>query len=70
MGTKNTQTLHRIRLRLYAPNQRVPDVTVRGEDYLPDPGVKTTPIDWYAQAWETEFGEYVRKSNNYRQDRR
>ena len=32
-----TQTLHRIRLRLFAPNERVPDVTVRREDYLPDP---------------------------------
>ena len=58
-GTRYTQTLHRIRLRLYAPNQRVPDVTVRREDYLPDPEVKTTPNDWYAQAWETEFGEVL-----------
>ena len=41
------------------PNQRVPDVTVRGEDYLPDPEVKTTHNDWYAQAWETEFGEVL-----------
>ena len=31
-GTRYTQTLQRIRLRLYAPNQRVPDVTVRRED--------------------------------------
>ena len=58
-GTRYTQTLHRIRLRLYAPNQRVPDVTVRREDYLPDPEVKTTHNDWYAQAWETEFGEVL-----------
>ena len=58
-GTRYTQTLHRIRLRLYAPNQRVPDVTVRREDYLPDPEVKTTHNDWYAQAWETEFGELL-----------
>ena len=41
------------------PNQRVSDVTVRGEDYLPDPEVKTTHNDWYAQAWETEFGEVL-----------
>ena len=41
-GTRYTQTLHRIRLRLYAPNQRVPDVTVKVEDQLPDPEVKTT----------------------------
>ena len=58
-GTRYTQTLHRIRLRLYAPNQRVLDVTVRREDYLPDPEVKTTHNDWYAQAWETEFGEVL-----------
>ena len=58
-GTRYTQTLHRIRLRLYAPNQRVPDVTVKVEDQLPDPEVKTTHDDWYAQAWETEFGEVL-----------
>ena len=58
-GTRYTQTLHRIRLRLYAPNQRIPDVTFRREDYLPDPEVKTTHNDWYAQAWETEFGEVL-----------
>ena len=58
-GTRYTQTLHRIRLKLYAPNQRVPDVTVRRKDYLPDPEVKTTHNDWYAQAWETEFGEVL-----------
>ena len=58
-GARYTQTLHRIRLRLYAPNQRVPDVTVRREDYLPDPEVNTTHNDWYAQAWETEFGEVL-----------
>ena len=58
-GTRYTQTLQRIRLRLYVPNQRVPDVTVRGEDYLPDPEVKTTHNDRYAQAWETEFGEVL-----------
>ena len=58
-GTKYTQTLHRIRLRLYAPKQRVPDVTVKVEDQLPDPEVKTTHDDWYAQAWETEFGEVL-----------
>ena len=58
-GTRYTQTLYRIRLRLYAPNQRVPDVTVKMEDQLPDPEVKTTHDDWYAQAWETEFGEVL-----------
>ena len=58
-GRRYTQTLQRIRLRLYAPNQRVPGVTVRREDYLPNPEVKRTHNDWYAQAWETEFGEVL-----------
>ena len=29
------------------------------EDQLPDPEVKTTHDDWYAQAWETEFREVL-----------
>ena len=58
-GTRYTQTLHRIRLKLYANNQQVPDVTVKVEDQLPDPEVNTTHDDWYAQAWETEFGEVL-----------
>ena len=28
-------------------------------DQLPDPEVKTTHDDWYAQAWETKFGEVL-----------
>ena len=67
-GTRYTQTLHRIRLRLYAPNQRVPDVTVRVEDQLPDPEVKTTHDDWYAQAWETEFGEFLFGNSSEKQN--
>ena len=81
-GTRHTQTRHRIRLRLYAPNQRIPDVTVRAEDYLPDPEVKTTHNDWYAQASgnrirrssvRNTYGKVVRKNynhRNHRQDRR
>ena len=55
-GTRYTQTFHRIRLRLYASHQQVPDVTVKVEDQFPEPEVKTTHNDWYAQACETEFG--------------
>ena len=58
-GTRCTQTLQRVRLRLKAPNQRLPDVTVRGEGYFPDPEVNPTHNDWYAQAWETEFGKIL-----------
>ena len=58
-GTRYTQTLHKICLSQYAPNQRVPDVTVRREGCLSDSEVKTTHDDWYAQAWKTEFGEVL-----------
>ena len=66
-GTRYTQTLHRIRLRLYAPNQRVPD-GVKVEEQLPDPEVKTTHDDWYAQAWETEFGEVLFGNSSEREN--
>ena len=46
-GTRYTQTLHRNSLRINVPNQRVSDVTVRKEHYLPDPDDKTTHNDWY-----------------------
>ena len=35
-GTRYTQTLHRIRIRPYVPEQRMPDVTVRSNEYLPE----------------------------------
>ena len=37
----------------------MPDAKIRPEVYLPDPEVKTTHDDWYAHAWETEFGEVI-----------
>ena len=49
-GTRYTQTLHRIRISHYAPNQRIPDLTVKEEDQLPYPENKTTNDDWYARA--------------------
>ena len=48
LGTRYTQTLHRIRIRPYVPDQRLPDVTVRSNDYLPDPDVKVSHNEWYA----------------------
>ena len=78
-----TRTLHKISLNLFAPNQQQkPDVTVRREIYLSDPELKTTHNDWYAHAWETEFGDVLfgtptknssKEGNdhgNHRQDRR
>ena len=41
------------------PNQRIPDITLKTEDQLSGPEVKTHHDDWYAQASETEFGEVL-----------
>ena len=38
------------------------------EDQLPDPEVKTTHDDWYAQAWETEFGEVLFGNSSEREN--
>ena len=59
VGTCNTQTLHRIRIRRYVSEQRIPDVTVRLHEYLPDPDVKVSHNEWYALSWETDFGKQI-----------
>ena len=57
--TRYTQTLHRIRIRPYVPEQRMPDVTVRANEYLPDPDVKLSHNEWYAVSWEVVFGKQI-----------
>ena len=59
IGTRYTQTLHRIRIRPYVPDQRIPDVTVRSNEYLPDPDVKISHNEWYAVSWEMDFGKQI-----------
>ena len=59
LGTRYTQTLHRIRIRPYVPEQRLPDVTVRADNYLPDPDVKFSHNEWYAVSWEMDFGKQI-----------
>ena len=59
IGTRYTQTLHRIRIRPYLPEQRMPDVTVRSDEYLPDPDVKVSHNEWYAVSWEMDFGTHI-----------
>ena len=59
LGTRYTQTLHRIRIRPYEPEQRLPDVTVRANEYLPDPDVKVSHSEWYAVSWEMDFGKQI-----------
>ena len=59
IGTRHTQTLHRIRIPPYVPEQRIPDVTVRANEYLPDPDVKKSHNEWYAVSWEMDFGKQI-----------
>ena len=64
LGTRYTQTLHRIRIRPYVPEQRLPDVTVRADNYLPDPDVKISHNEWYAVSWEMDFGKQIDESES------
>ena len=41
------------------PDQRIPDVTVRSNEYLPDPDVKISHNEWYAVSWEMDFGKQI-----------
>ena len=55
IGTRNTQTLHRIGIRPYVPEQRIPDVTLRSNENLPDPDVKVSHNEW-SVSWEMDCG--------------
>ena len=71
LGTRYTQTLHRIGIRPYVPEQRMPDVTVRANEYLPFPDVKMSHNEWYAVSWEMDFGKQIGEhetSNNTEQN--
>ena len=59
IGTRYTQTLHRIRIRPYVPEHRMQDVTVRANEYLPDPDVKVSHNEWYEVSWEMVFGKQI-----------
>ena len=41
-GKRYTHTQHKIRIRLYVPEQYILDVTVRANEYLPDPDVRVS----------------------------
>ena len=57
IGTRYTQTLHRIRIQPYVPEQRVPDVTVRANECLPDTDIEVSHNEWYAASWDMDFGK-------------
>ena len=59
IGTRYTQTLHRIRIQPYVPEQRMPDITVRSNEHLPDPDVMVSHNKWYAISWKIDFGKQI-----------
>ena len=58
-GTRYKQTIHRIRIRPYEPEQRKPDVIVRSNEYLSDPDIKVLHNEWYAVSWKMDFGKPI-----------
>ena len=61
IGTRYTQTLHRIRICPFVPKQRISDVTVRSNQNLLDPDVKVSHNERYATSWKMDFGEQIDK---------
>ena len=55
IGTKETQILHRMRLRQITPRQPIPDIPITPREMKPDPKVVIKNDDWYARAWECEY---------------
>ena len=51
IGARYTQTLHRIRIRNYVQEQRMPEVTVPLNEILPDQDLKMSHNEWYAVSW-------------------
>ena len=41
------------------PEQSLPDVTVRSNEYLPNTDVKMSHNEWYAVSWEMDFGKQI-----------
>ena len=56
LGTKETQLLHRIRLRKFNPQAPLADIFVRESDWQKDDQKAIPNDDLYAQSWNTNFG--------------
>ena len=55
IGTNKTQVLHRMRMRQFTPGQRPADISVKPQEYKPDPEVSLNHDDLYARALEFDF---------------
>ena len=68
LGTNKTQSLHRMRLRLFTPRQPIPDVQTTLHEWKPDPEVSIKHDDLYARAWESEYGTPIFDNNQHEPD--
>ena len=46
-------------MRPFVPEQCIPDVTLRSNEYLPEPDVKVSHNEVYATSWEMDFGSQI-----------
>ena len=59
IGTNKTQVLHRMRMRQFTPRQPPADITVKPQEYKPDPEVSLHHDDLYARAWEYDYDQPI-----------
>ena len=64
LQTNLTQILHRIRLRPFARNHKLPDITVPPKDFQQDTEVAIQHDDLFAMAWEELYNEYPNQPEN------
>ena len=58
-GTRYSQMLQVIQIRPYVSEQRIPEVTVRSNEYLPIRDVKKLLNEWYATSRIMNFGNQL-----------
>ena len=68
--TETTQTLHRVRLRNFRTEEKLPNITVAPENVQPDNEVQITHEDLYAEAWASDFGDRLIDETQNRQPSR
>ena len=64
IGTNKTQVLHRMRMRQFTPHQPPACITVKPEEYKPDPEVSLHHDDLYTRAWEYDFEQPIFDAEN------
>ena len=64
IGTNKTQMIHRMRMRQLTPRQPPADITVKPQEYKPNPEVSLHHDYLYARAWEYDFEQPIFDAEN------